>query len=152
MACFADTQDLETLVKELGQKPNTVKPAELPTIKFNDVDYKLPENNNIFDSKRSEVSNDNLFQIYDNKYSLNQLQMVGYMHYHNIDYAMLKTPYETIKVKVGDSVKNGKVIKITEEMTEIDELDFADGKSYNRKRFFNLNAATDKNKSLVKTK
>ena len=80
----------------------TVVAAPLPS---------LAREQNIFAAQRSAIVQQD--------YDLQHLQMVGYMSYHGINYAFLKTPLATLKVKVGDMLQSARVIKITTSTTEL---------------------------------
>lgn len=141
--CHAANTDLDQILSQLEHEAEPIKPAAIPVLIHKKVKLEFPLENNVFDSKRDDNLNNNEFSQ-QMKYSLIQLQMVGYLRYRNIDYALLKTPYEVIKVKIGDHVKNGIVIKITQTMTEINELQLAEKKIFNKKLFFYLNADSSK--------
>ncbi len=135
---FAEIIDLEKLILELQQKPAYMQPIVLPKLETIIGNYKTPSQNNIFDASRSINFDISANMNYNQDYSLNQLQMVGYMNYSGIDYAFLKTPFDTIKVKVGDSIKGGKVISITNSVVEINQLQIIDDKNYNKRIFIQL--------------
>ncbi len=135
---FAEIIDLEKLILELQQKPGYMQPIILPKLETIIGNYKTPSQNNIFDASRSINFDISANMNYNQDYSLNQLQMVGYMNYSGIDYAFLKTPFDTIKVKVGDSIKGGKVISITNSVVEINQLQIIDDKNYNKRIFIQL--------------
>ncbi len=135
---FAEIIDLEKLILELQQKPAYMQPIILPKLETIIGNYKTPSQNNIFDASRSINFDISANMNYNQDYSLNQLQMVGYMNYSGIDYAFLKTPFDTIKVKVGDSIKGGKVVSITNSVVEINQLQIIDDKNYNKRIFIQL--------------
>ncbi|TXI91108.1 MAG: hypothetical protein E6Q33_11155 [Neisseriales bacterium] len=135
---FAEIIDLEKLILELQQKPAYMQPIILPKLETIIENYKTPSQNNIFDASRSINFDISANMNYNQDYSLNQLQMVGYMNYSGIDYAFLKTPFDTIKVKVGDSIKGGKVVSITNSVVEINQLQIIDDKNYNKRIFIQL--------------
>lgn len=135
---FAEIIDLEKLILELQQKPGYMQPIILPKLETIIGNYKTPSQNNIFDASRSINFDISANMNYNQDYSLNQLQMVGYMNYSGIDYAFLKTPFDTIKVKVGDSIKGGKVVSITNSVVEINQLQIIDDKNYNKRIFIQL--------------
>lgn len=135
---FAEIIDLEKLILELQQKPAYMQPIILPKLETITGNYKTPLQDNIFDASRSINFDISANMNYNQDYSLNQLQMVGYMNYSGIDYAFLKTPFDTIKVKVGDSIKGGKVVSITNSVVEINQLQIIDDKNYNKRIFIQL--------------
>lgn len=80
-------------------------------------------------------------------FNLNQLTVVGVMDYKKKEYAFLKTPYETILVKVGDTIKNAKIIKININNIELEEVQMQDNKVYKRKIYLKFNLR--KNDNLI---
>jgi len=146
----AEINDLELLIKDLEQKPIHMEPLVLPQLQIIFENYKSVEQNNIFDSGRSSSYDMNTYS-YNQDYNLNQLQMVGYMNYTGISYAFLKTPFETIKVKVGDQIKGGKVMSITANAVEINQLQVVDNKNYVKKIFIEL-VQPDNNKPKLTIK
>ena len=139
---IANVEDLEALVKNINNSQATQAPPELPIFKLSNTDYKTIESGgDIFDSIREPNQADNDLQ----SYNLNQLQMVGYLHYKNVSYAFLRTPYETLKVKNGDKINNGLIISIESSSTLIEETQSQAGKIYKNKIFLTL----DQQKSKV---
>ena len=134
---YADINDLDALIKELEQKPIKMQPILLPKLNLDANNYSSISRNNIFDSSRN-VNYDVNSLSYNQDYTLNQLKMVGYMNYNGVDYAFLKTPVDTIKVKVGDQIKGSKVVNITNSVVEINQLQLIDDKKYNKKIFIEL--------------
>lgn len=134
---YADVSDLEALIKELEQKPIQMQPIILPKLSFDTDNYKDILKNNVFDSGRN-TNYDISGLMYNQDYSLGQLKMVGYMNYNGVDYAFLKTPFDTIKVKVGDQIKGSKVVNITNSVVELNQLQIINDKSYNKKIFIEL--------------
>lgn len=55
-------------------------------------------------------------------YPVEQLKMVGYIRYANIDYALIATPLALVIARVGAKVKSGRIILITSTELEIDLL------------------------------
>jgi len=110
-----------SLVKK-ETKPATVE--DVPATPYINNSYMVPVNNNLFDVNK--LQNNQL----NKNYTYNQLQMVGYMKYKGIDYAFIKTPYETISLKPGDLIKDGKVVKITPNSVLIDEYQNDKDKKY----------------------
>lgn len=137
MAANAEINDLEKLIKELEEKPMSMKPLVLPQLQIIFENYKPAERNNIFDGTRSSSYDINSYS-YNQDYSLNQLQMVGYMNYAGVAYAFLKSPFETMKVKIGDQLKGGSVVNISSTSIEIDQLQVIDNKSYKKKIYIEL--------------
>ncbi len=145
---YADINDLESLVKELEQKRIPMPTITLPKFERQSGDYKNSLPNNVFDASRNFTNYDLNSMEYNQDYSLNQLQMVGYMNYNGIDYAFLKTPFDTIKVKTGDQIKGAKIVNITNSVTEINQLQVIDDKTYNKKIYIELLQPTNSKAKL----
>lgn len=146
---FADIDDLNEMVRKISTDPVLQVPPELPVFKLPDTGYKDIESGlNLFDQNRldGQIENDL------HNFNLSQLQMVGYMYYKNVDYSFVKTPYETLKVKVGDKILNGKIIRILPNNTEIDELQVQDNKVFTNKIFLNLDQPKAKILPKLQTK
>lgn len=131
---FAGIADLEQLIADAGSKPASQIPPQLPVFKQSATNFLMESGGNIFDSNR----NDGTITDDYSHYNLTQLQMVGYLRYMNTDYAFLKTPYETLKVKVGDKILNGHVVSVTSNTIQIDEIQVQNSKVYNNKIFLAL--------------
>jgi hypothetical protein len=105
---------------------------QLPHLPAARSDYQEVFNNNLFAPQRwldeTELS----------VYKLSQLKMVGYLYYRNRAYSFILTPHATIKVKVGDKIANGVVQKITNNATEIDEIQIIQHKQYINKIYLEL--------------
>lgn len=133
---FADVSDLEQLMSELDQKPAPKIDPKLPEYKLMSTSYRSLSNNNLFDVGRINESNDD---NYLNRYNLSQLQMVGFLNYQKTDYAFIKTPFETLRVKVGDKIQSGKVVMISEMSLEIIERQTQGDRTYDKKILLQLN-------------
>jgi len=105
MQVMADTKDLEQFVQELRSKPSINVPPVLPEFTFKPANYKMINYDNIFSQDRLDQKESDLLL----NYNLDQLKMVGYLHYESRDYVFIKTPYETLKLKLGDKIKNGEI-------------------------------------------
>lgn len=134
MQVMADTKDLEQFVQELRSKPSTNVPPVLPEFTFKPANYKMINYDNIFSQDRLDQKESDLLQ----NYNLDQLKMVGYLHYESRDYVFIKTPYETLKLKLGDKIKNGEISLITPSSTQIDEPQIQDSKTFINKIMLNL--------------
>lgn len=133
---YANTIDLEQMMQDLHYQKTDIVVPSIPDYKMPAVNFKSVHFKNIFSQNRLQDSTESNLNL--QNYSLNQLEMVGYMRQKSIDYAFLKTPYETILVKVGDKVKQGYVIKIYPNSVEIEELQIQDNKHYHRKVYLKL--------------
>ena len=131
---MADTSDLEQFVQELRAKPSTNIPPALPEFIFKSANYKMIEYDNIFSQDRLDRRESDILQ----NYNLNQVQMVGYLKYESKDYVFVKTPYETLKLKVGDKIKDGEITSITPISAQIDEPQIEDKKTYINKIMLKL--------------
>lgn len=138
---FADVSDLEQLIDELNQKPVPQIDPKLPEYKLMSTSYRSLSNNNLFDAGRINQSSD---ENYLNKYNLSQLQMVGFLNYQKTNYAFIKTPFETLRVKVGDKIQNGNVVAINESSLEIIERQTQGERIYDKKIFLQLNESKPK--------
>lgn len=138
---FADISDLERLIDELNQKPVPQIDPKLPEYKLMSTSYRGLSNNNLFDVGRINQSSD---ENYLNKYNLSQLQMVGFLNYQKTNYAFIKTPFETLRVKVGDKIQNGSVVMIGESSLEIIERQTEGERVYDKKIFLQLNESKTK--------
>lgn len=138
---FADVSDLERLIDEMNQKPVPQIDPKLPEYKLMSTSYRQLSNNNLFDAGRVNQSSD---ENYLNKYNLSQLQMVGFLNYQKINYAFIKTPFETLRVKVGDKIQNGNVVVINENSIEIIERQTQGERVYDKKIFLQLNESKTK--------
>ena len=136
---FAEVIDLEQLINELNQRPVPQTIPKLPVYQLSNTSYRMLGDNNLSDS-----GDENYLQ----QYNLSQLQMVGFLNYAKIDYAFIKTPYETLRVKVGDTIQNGKVVAINKTSLEIIERQVEGERTYDKKIFLQLNES--KNKKLPK--
>lgn len=133
---FADISDLEKLVNELNQQPIPQINPKLPEYKLANTSYRSLSSNNLFSASRMNESGD---ENYLNRYNLNQLQMVGFLNYQKTNYAFIKTPFETLRVKVGDKIQNGQVTLINESSLEIIERQTQGDRTYDKKIFLQLN-------------
>ncbi len=146
---YADIDDLSEIVKKISASPVVQIPPELPVFKLPETNYREVESGyNLFDQARLTGEADSDLH----NYNLSQLQMVGYMHYLNVDYAFLKSPYETLKVKVGDKILNGKVVVISQKNIQIDELQVQGNKVFTNKLFLNLDQPKTKNLPKLQAK
>lgn len=133
---YADVADLEQLIKDLNNKPVELYPPKIPEWKPAETNFLQFGLIDIFDSDllgESSVANNYLQQ-----YNLNQVQMVGYMNYKKVNYAFLKTQYETLQVKVGDKMQNGVVARVDKESVEIVEQHIINNKVFDKKIFIKL--------------
>jgi Tfp pilus assembly protein PilP len=142
---FAEVIDLEQLISELNQQPVPQTIPKLPVYQLSNTSYRMLGDNNLFDEGRLDESGE---ENYLQQYNLSQLQMVGFLNYAKIDYAFIKTPYETLRVKVGDTIQNGKVVAINKTSLEIIERQVEGERTYDKKIFLQLNES--KNKKLPK--
>jgi Tfp pilus assembly protein PilP len=138
---LADISDLEAYVNELNQTAHGVMLPKLPEYRLANTNYVPVDMRNIF---VNHLAISQAEQSYLQKYNLNQLQMVGYMHYGTMDYAFLRTPYETIRAKIGEHIQDGVVTKITPTNVEIDQTLVQSGKSYTKKIYLQLLEKKDK--------
>ena len=149
--CYAEISDLKQYQENLKLNSIAIIPESLAIISASIPLYKLPSTDDLFDSKRVEGIHDSANKN-DTEYNLNQLKMVGYIHYQNIDYALLETPFTTIKVKPGDMIKDARVIKITSSNLELSQLQKLDGQNFTRKIFLKIQPLVLTKPSLLKVK
>lgn len=142
---YADITDLEQLIVELQNKPVSAFPPKMPEFKPESTNFTPFGSLDFFSQDLLEESNTTTNYLL--KYNLNQIQMVGYMKYRNINYAFLKTPYETLKVKVGDKIQKGVVNKIDTNLIEIVEQQEFNNKIFDKKIFIKLEEPKN-NKSI----
>lgn len=133
----AMSTDLNQVKQELPVNPLINLKLELPTFAIKQANYKMPEYNDIFNSGRNESFVQNV-QVYNDNFSLSDLQMVGYIYYKKINYALLKTPFAVIKVKPGDQIKNAQVMLINQNSVEIYESQTIHNKIYIKKIYLNM--------------
>ncbi|RTL11178.1 MAG: hypothetical protein EKK54_08360 [Neisseriaceae bacterium] len=141
---MADTSDLEQFVQDLRAKPSTNIPPALPEFTFKPANYKMIEYDNIFSQDRLDRRESDILQ----SYNLNQVQMVGYLKYEGKDYVFIRTPYETLKLKVGDKIKDGEVSLITPVSAQIDEPQIEDKKTFINKIMLKLDQNNQAKKQL----
>jgi|GEM_PF-2652486 len=142
---FADIVDLEQLISDLNQLPAPQTIPALPVYQLSNTSYRMLGDNNLFDSGRiGESGEENYLQ----QYNLSQLQMVGFLNYAKTNYAFIKTPYETLRVKVGDMIQSGKVMMINKTSLEIIERQVEGERTYDKRILLQLNES--KNKKLPK--
>lgn len=130
-----DLTDLRHFIKELELSPAKSNIPPLPKYKEMNTNYIIYDQKDLFDQKNI-VGLDSKYEL--QKYSLDQLKMVGFMQYQNHNYAFLKTPYEIISVKVGDKIRDGVINTISKDSVQIDEMQLQDGHTYTRKIFLKL--------------
>lgn len=143
---YAGTADLEQMMQDLHNKNVNVVIPPLPDYKLPMVNFKPVNFRNIFSQNRLQDDAESYSSL--QNYSLNQLQMVGYMKQKNTDYAFIKTPYETLMVKVGNKIKQGSVVKIFPEMVEIEELQIQENKQYHKTVYLKLEENKNNNLKL----
>lgn len=68
----------------------------------------------------------------DKKFSLTELKMVGYLLVSKQLYALLQTPYDILKLKLGDKIGRGKIILLTKNFVEIDNLQQQNNKNFHQ--------------------
>ncbi len=144
---MADTSDLVQFVQDLRAKPSSNAPPVLPEFRLKPTNYKMVEYDNIFSQDRLNRRESDILQ----NYNLNQVQMVGYLKYESKDYVFVKTPYETLKLKVGDKIKDGEISLITPVSAQIDEPQIENKKTFINKIMLKLdqNNQTKKQPKLI---
>lgn len=144
----SNIEDLQVFIKNLEKngKPVTPELPRFPSYLSNPVIYKWVYNGNIFSTDRVNKISDIPLQ----NFRVSQTSMVGYMLYQKIDYSFIKTPYETLKMKVGDQIANGTIKNITANTTEIDVKETADGKLYIHKVYLELDSTSNGKPPLQK--
>lgn len=145
---YADTEDLEQMVKNLNDTAVEVTIPKLPEYTPSNTNYKMISVKNLFTQVRlrDSAESNNILQ----NYTLNQLQVVGFMRQKNTDYAFIKTPFETLLVKTGDKIKLGNVVSITPAWVEIEELQVDNDKTYHKKVYLKFDASKDDNSLKLK--
>lgn len=135
---FADTEDLQQMMKELDNKSVVTKAPEIPVYTPAKTNFKQYQFDNLFSQERvrDDYATSNTLQ----NFNLNQLQMVGYMEQKKVNYAFVKTPYETLMLKTGDKVKGGTVTQVSQTQVELDEIQTQDNKVYHKKIFLKLDS------------
>lgn len=103
---------------------------DTPVLESINNNYKIPQMNFFIKSKDSLTNTTNLRS---QDFNLNQLVVVGVMNYKNKEYAFIKTPYETLMVKIGDIIKTAKIIKININNVELEEVQMQGNKVYKHK-------------------
>lgn len=147
IAC-ADTEDLEQMLKTLHSKNVAPITPSLPQFVPANTNFKIVKFKNLFSQDRLQDT-DQVSNTLQN-YTLNQLQMVGFMKQKDINYAFIKTPYETLLVKAGDKIKLGSVVSVAPNIVEIEELQTQDDRTYHKKVYVKFD--TTKNDNNLKLK
>lgn len=129
---LADVVNLQ--LAELDKQAVAILPPNLPELRSNLTNYQAYNGNNIFDAERVDSYATDAFQ----DYNLNQLKMVGYMKFAGLDYAFVMTPYTTLKLKIGDKIKNGTVTKLSMHSLEIEDVQFSANKTFINKIYLEL--------------
>lgn len=133
---FAETEDLQQMMKDLDNTTVVTKAPEIPVYTPPKTNFKEYQFDNLFSQTR--VSDDYATSNTLQNFNLNQLQMVGYMEQKKINYAFVKTPYETLILRSGDKIKGGTVTQVSPTQVELDEIQTQDNKVYHKKIFLKL--------------
>ncbi len=124
-------QSLDQQLQELKNNARVSKIPEIPVYDIKPAAYKKFGFVNYFLSTRLDDTSFTT-QIM-NDFPLNQVQMVGYMNDANVKYALIKTPYETLMLKVGDKIKSGVITSINESGAVImDQQSNSSGSTYQK--------------------
>lgn len=145
---YADTEDLEEMVRNLNNTAVEATMPKLPEYTPSNTNYKMINIKNLFAQTRLRdvAESNNILQ----NYTLNQLQMVGFMTQKNNSYAFIKTPFETLLVKAGDKIKLGNVVSVTPTLVEIEELQVENDKTYHKKVYIKFDTSKDDNSLKLK--
>lgn len=120
-----------------GSTKNLMNMPNIPDFKPLLISNDYPPRVNIFDSKRIRTKE----AVDIENFIINQLQMVGYLRYHNVKYAFLRTPKMVIKVKSGDKLKDAIVLNVTENWVEIEQNNSGENTYHNSIIRLELNSA-----------
>ena len=139
---YASTDDLEVYLNNLQQRKVATMAPVLPSYTPKPNNYRPLHSNNLFSDTRLTTNEADLFD----SFSLEQLQMVGYLNYENTDYVFLRTPHETLKFKLGDKIKDGIITLITAESVQINQTELEGDTSYTRKIILKLDQGQTNNR------